>query len=76
MKGGNEMKKTTYNCKQNDAVIRMFSENGEIDELWVKIKGETTWTVIGYNDLLNAIDKAHRKNKVKRQSLLRWCLHW
>ena len=55
------MKKTTYNCKQNDAVIRLFSDNGEIEELWVKIKGETTWTVICYYDLLNAIDKAHSK---------------
>ena len=55
------MKKTTYNCKQNDAVIRLCSDNGEIQELWVKIKGETTWTVIGYFDLLNAIDKAHSK---------------
>ena len=55
------MKKTTYNCKQNDAVIRLFSDNGEINELWVKIKGETSWTIIGYADLQNAIDKAHSK---------------
>ena len=62
------MKKTTYNCKQNDAVIRLCSDNGEIEELWVKIKGETTWTVIGYADLQNAIGKAHfniRKEETK-----------
>lgn len=52
------MKKVTYNCKENDAVIKIFIADGIIDQLWIKIKGETSYTVIAYKDLQNALKKA------------------
>jgi len=54
------MKKVTYNCKQNDAVIKLIGEYGSISEIWVKIKGETGYTVIGFDDLQKAIAKANK----------------
>ena len=53
------MKKVTYNCKQNDAVIVLTNEDGNIGELHIKIKGETAYTVIGFTDLNKAIAKAN-----------------
>lgn len=54
------MKKVTYNCKQNDAVIKLIGEDNSIGEIWVKIKGETGYTVIGFDDLQKAIAKANK----------------
>lgn len=55
------MKQTTYKCKQNDAVIRLFSNEDGIRELWVQIKGDDSWTIIGYSDLQKAISMAEKK---------------
>jgi len=54
------MKKLTYNCKQNDAVIELVNEDGKIGEIHVKIKSESGYTVIGFIDLENAIAKAKK----------------
>lgn len=59
------MKQTTYRCKKNDAVIRVFADDNGTDELWFKIDGETSWIVIGYADLQRAISKSEKKNKLK-----------
>ena len=57
--------KTTYKCKQNDAVLQFHGKDGNIDELWVKIEGETSWTVVGYSDLTKGIEQAKKKCKLK-----------
>ena len=49
------------NCKENDNRIRFHFKDYEIDEVWVQTKGETSWTVIGYNDLEEAIKRAKDK---------------
>ncbi len=54
-------KKVKYNCKDNDVKLQFHCEDGVIDEVWVKLKGEKSWTVIGYNDLLSGIKKATRR---------------
>ena len=54
--------KVNYKCKDNDVVIRFYCEDGKIDEVWVQVDGETSWTVIGYDDFMNGIKKA--KNKI------------
>lgn len=56
-----KVNKYTYNCKENDNRIRFYFEDNEIDEVWVQTKGETSWTVIGYNDLEEALKKAKDK---------------
>lgn len=47
---------TTYNCKENDAKIKIVFLDEKIDEIHVQVEGETAWIVIGYKDLLNAIN--------------------
>lgn len=59
-----KVNKYTYNCKENDNRIRFHFKDYEIDEVWVQTKGETSWTVIGYNDLEEALKRAKdRLNK-------------
>jgi hypothetical protein len=48
-------------AKQNDAVIQLVTKDIFIDEIMVKIEGETSWTIIGFKDLQNAIAKAEKK---------------
>jgi len=50
--------KVNFKCKDNDVKLRFYCEDGEIDEVWVKIDG-------GFKDLLNGIDKANKKSKIK-----------
>lgn len=55
--------KVNYKCKDNDVKLQFHCEDGVIDEVWVQIDGEKSWTVIGYNDLINGIKKAESKSK-------------
>lgn len=55
---------TAYACKENDAIIKIFTLDGKIDELHFKIDGEKAWTVVGYKDLQTAIEKALTNYKV------------
>ena len=49
--------KVKYKCKDNDAIIKIFEVGGLIDELWIKVEGDNCWTVVGYDDLIEAIKK-------------------
>ena len=49
---------TTYKCKENDALIRVYTVDNKIDELHFKTEGDKGWVVIGYKDLQAAINKA------------------
>lgn len=55
------MKKVKYKCKQNDVDLKFVIESGKIDEVWVSVRGEDVWTVIGYQDLIEGIKKAESK---------------
>lgn len=57
--------KYNYKCKENDVLIQFHSKEYEIDELWVQVEGEKSWTVIGYKDLILALEKAKKKFKPK-----------
>lgn len=54
-----------HECKQNDNTIRVFTEDGEVDEVWFSDPIGTGWLVIGYDDLQEAISKAESKMKGK-----------
>ena len=56
-------KKITYNCKQNDVIIKIFTFNNEIDELHIGVEYMDEFTVVGYKDLLKAIKKAEKTLK-------------
>ena len=45
-------KSITIKGKENDVVFRLFQKDIFIDEIHVQIEGETSWTVIGFKDLL------------------------
>lgn len=61
------MAKVKYNCKDNDCKLRFIIEDEKIDEVWIGIKGDTSFTIVGYDDLLSGIKKALRKvSKIKR----------
>ena len=49
--------KIKYKCKDNDAIIKIFTVDDNIDELWIKYEGDNYWSVIGYGDLIEAIKK-------------------
>ena len=53
--------KVNYKCKDNDTKIKFIIKDGLIDEYWVKIKGDSTWIVVGYDDFLNGVKKAEKK---------------
>ena len=57
--------KVNYKCKDNDVKLQFHCEDGEIDEVWVQVNGENSWTVIVYNDFLNGVKKAKKKCKLK-----------
>lgn len=51
-----------YECEQNDNTIIVFKSNKDvIDELYFGNRSmpQEGWTVIGYEDLINAIAKAN-----------------
>ena len=50
--------KVNYKCKDNDVKLQFHCENGVIDEVWVQVDGEKSFTVVGYNDLINGIKKS------------------
>ena len=54
-----------HECKQNDNTIRVFTEDGKVDEVWFADPIGTGWLVIGYEDLQEAIDKAESKMQGK-----------
>ena len=47
-----------YKCKDNDVELKIIMQDDIIDEIWVRVIGEKGWTVVGYFDLLSAINKA------------------
>lgn len=53
--------KVNYKCKDNDVKLQFHCKNDIIDEIWVKVEGESAWTVIGYEDLQNGIKKSLKK---------------
>jgi hypothetical protein len=57
--------KVNYNCKDNDVKLQFHCEDGKIDEVWVQVDGEKSWTVVGYDDFLNGVKKAEKKCKIK-----------
>jgi hypothetical protein len=57
--------KVNYKCKQNDAELKFICEDGQIDEVWIRIEGEKGWTVIGYKDFVSGVKKAETKCKPK-----------
>lgn len=65
-------KSITVKGKENDVVFRLFQKDIFIDEIHVQIEGETSWTVIGFKDLQNAIAKAEKKFNPK---CLKICPH-
>lgn len=60
--------KVDYKCKDNDVKLRFYCENGEIDEVWVQVDGETSWIVFGYKDFLKGVEKTKKlindRNKI------------
>ena len=48
-----------YEC-ENDVTLKVFSEDGKVDEIWVTTPADVGWTVIGYDELLKAIDLAKK----------------
>ena len=52
--------KVNFKC-DNDVILQFHCEDGEIDEIWVKVAGEKSWTVVGYEDLLECAKKAKTK---------------
>lgn len=59
--------------KENDVVFRLFQKDIFIDEIHVQIDGETSWTVIGFKDLQNAISKAEKKFNPKGLKICPQC---
>lgn len=57
--------KSNYKCKENDVKLQFHCEDGKINEVWVQVDGEKSWTVIGYQDFLNGVRKAENKCKLK-----------
>lgn len=53
--------KSNYKCKDNDVKLQFHCKDGKIDEVWVQVDGEKSWTVVGYEDLLKGIKKAEKK---------------
>lgn len=54
-----------YQCKDNDNLIKVqLSEQpenkGEVEELWFKGPIDKGWTVIGWNDIQEAIKEAQK----------------
>ncbi len=47
-----------YKCKDNDVSLHFLIEDGKIDEVSVKTIEDEEWIVIGFNDLMEGIDKA------------------
>jgi len=66
-------KSIVVKCKQNDAVIKLFSNDIFINEVHVKIDGEDSWTIIGFKDLQTAIAKAEKKFNPKNQIICPNC---
>jgi hypothetical protein len=40
------MRSITHNCKENDAVIKVWFNEDGIQEFWIKIKGENSYTIV------------------------------
>lgn len=57
----------THKCKENDAKIKVISNDDSIDELHFQISGEDSWIVIGFKDLEKAISKAKKKLQYDNQ---------
>jgi hypothetical protein len=57
--------KVNYTCKDNDVKLQFHCKDGKIDEVWVQVDGEKSWTVVGYDDFLNGVKKAEKKCKPK-----------
>lgn len=63
--------KVNYKCKDNDVKLQFHCEDGVIDEVWVKIDGEKSWTVVGYSDLLSGVEKVKRKSNLSQQDVVK-----
>jgi hypothetical protein len=47
-----------YECEDNDIVLRVLTEDDQIDQIWVGVYGTNQWTPVSYTDLLKALHKA------------------
>lgn len=52
-----------YQCKDNDNLIRVQLSDGKVEEIWIKGPIDNGWTVIGWNDIQDAIKEA--KNQIQ-----------
>ena len=66
-------KSITIKGKENDVVFRLFQKDIFIDEIHVQIDGETSWVVISFKDLQNAIAKAEKKFNPRRLRICPQC---
>ena len=65
----------TYKCKANDVILQFHfyldepDKPDEIDEVWIQIEGETSWTIVGFHDLLEGLKKAreHAKKSLEKR---------
>lgn len=66
-------KNITVKGKKNDVVFRLFQKDIFIDEIHVQIDGETSWTVIDFKDLQNAIAKAEKNFNPRKLRICPQC---
>lgn len=52
-----------YECYDNDNHIRVYFEDGQIDEVHFSMENKKEWIVIGYGDLEAALHNAHQIKK-------------
>jgi len=62
-------------CKDNDNRIVFYGVDGKLDELHIADELGEDWTVIGYKDLMLALERARNKirkmNKNRRKKMHR-----
>lgn len=63
------MRKVKYKCKDNDANLELHFVDGVIDEILVKADGDKSWTVLGYQNLLDGIEKAKLERGITTPTL-------
>ena len=55
------MKEINFKCKDNDIKLKFITVDGKIDEIWVRAHKGEGWTVVGYDNLIDGIDKVKKK---------------
>ena len=66
-------KNITIKAKENDVVFKLFQKDIFIDEIHIQIEGQKHWTIIGFKDLLMAIEKAEKKFNPKKLRICPQC---